>query len=201
MVAVGSVTGEFKIWRRQRQRQRHKSMIWLVVWGKIIVLHVQHAFWCHDVKFSYLRFCRQLEPAAGNLSFSAFTWKPFVPSKRKYTSPSLYNITNLEYRITVKLTQSLFTYDAFVAAAVVTPLTPYWIAIGDKRLVWSFSRVGGKLGLFPYYLRKTWNLSLLRDKDLKLLKFCRIMQDNFWLIYFSCACLSWRSHGRLWTCC
>ena len=38
---------ELKIWRRQRQRQRHKSMIWLVEWRKIIVLHVQHAFWCN----------------------------------------------------------------------------------------------------------------------------------------------------------
>ena len=25
---------EFKIWRRQRQQQRHKSMIWLVEWRK-----------------------------------------------------------------------------------------------------------------------------------------------------------------------
>ena len=38
---------EFKKWLRQRQRQRHKSMIWLVEWGKIIVLHVRHAFWCN----------------------------------------------------------------------------------------------------------------------------------------------------------
>ena len=38
---------EFKIWRRQRQRQRHKSMIWLGEWRKIIVPHVQHAFWCN----------------------------------------------------------------------------------------------------------------------------------------------------------
>ena len=37
---------ELKIWRRQRQRQRHKSMIWLVEWRKIIVLHVRHAFRC-----------------------------------------------------------------------------------------------------------------------------------------------------------
>ena len=36
---------EFKIWRRQSQRQRHKSMIWLVEWRKIIVRHVWHAFW------------------------------------------------------------------------------------------------------------------------------------------------------------
>ena len=35
----------FKKWLRQWQR--HKSMIWLVEWGKIIVLHVRHAFWCN----------------------------------------------------------------------------------------------------------------------------------------------------------
>ena len=38
---------EFRIWRRQRQRQRHKLMILLVEWRKIIVLHVRHAFWCN----------------------------------------------------------------------------------------------------------------------------------------------------------
>ena len=42
-----SCNREFKIWRRQRQRQRHKSMIWLVEWRKIIVPHVWHAFWCN----------------------------------------------------------------------------------------------------------------------------------------------------------
>ena len=41
------------------------------------------------VKVSYLRFWRQQEPAAVNLSFSALTWKPFVPSKRKCISPIL----------------------------------------------------------------------------------------------------------------
>ena len=38
---------EVKIWRQQRQLQCHKSMIWLVEWRKIIVLHVRHAFWCN----------------------------------------------------------------------------------------------------------------------------------------------------------
>ena len=86
-----------KIWRRQRQR--HKSVISLVEWRKIIVLRVWHAFWCNlpndDVKFSYLRFWRKRELDAVNLSFSAFTWKPFVPSKRKYGSPILYNVINM----------------------------------------------------------------------------------------------------------
>jgi len=38
---------EFKIWRRQRQRRRHESMIWLVEWRKLIVVQVRHAFWCN----------------------------------------------------------------------------------------------------------------------------------------------------------
>ena len=46
---------EFKIWRRQRQRQRHKSMIWLVEWREIIVLHVRHAFWCNVMTWSAKR--------------------------------------------------------------------------------------------------------------------------------------------------
>ena len=66
------IVREFKIWRRQSQRQRHKSIIWLVEWRKIIVRHVWHAFWemfwrslaNDDVKFSYLRFWRQRELAA-----------------------------------------------------------------------------------------------------------------------------------------
>ena len=48
-----------------------------------------------DVRFSYLRFLRQHELAAVNLSFLAFTWKPFVPCKRKCTSPILYNVINM----------------------------------------------------------------------------------------------------------
>ena len=43
-----------------------------------------------DVKFSCLRFWRQRELTTVNLSFSAFTWKPFVPSKRKFTSPIFF---------------------------------------------------------------------------------------------------------------
>ena len=58
-----------------------------------------------DVKFSYLRFRRKREHAAVNLSFFAFTWKPFVPSERKWSSPILYNVINLESQKTL-LTQS-----------------------------------------------------------------------------------------------
>jgi len=46
---------ELKIWRQQRQQQRHKSMIWLVEWRKIIVLHVRHAFWCNVLTWSAKR--------------------------------------------------------------------------------------------------------------------------------------------------
>ena len=49
-----------------------------------------------DVKFSFLRLWRQRELAAVNLSLFAFTWKPFVPSKRKCGSPTLYNVINME---------------------------------------------------------------------------------------------------------
>ena len=49
-----------------------------------------------DGKFWYLRFWRQRELTAVNLSFFAFTWKPFVPSKRKCTPPILYDVINVE---------------------------------------------------------------------------------------------------------
>ena len=43
-----------------------------------------------DVKFSYLRFWQQSEVAAVNLSPFAFTWKPFVPNKRKRSSAQYF---------------------------------------------------------------------------------------------------------------
>ena len=77
---------------------------------KLIVLHVWNAFWRglpnDDVKFSYLRFERQCNTEAINLSLSAFTWKSFLPSKRKCTSLVLYNVTNMDNRITLNLMQS-----------------------------------------------------------------------------------------------
>jgi len=40
---------EFKKWQHQGQRHiTHKSMIWLVEWGKTLMLHVQDAFWCNN---------------------------------------------------------------------------------------------------------------------------------------------------------
>ena len=40
---VGGQIRELKQRRRQRQRRLQKTMIWLVEWGKMIVLHVRHA--------------------------------------------------------------------------------------------------------------------------------------------------------------
>ena len=45
-----SMAFPFFIWHREfkkRRWQRHKSLVWLVECGKIIVLHVRHAFWCN----------------------------------------------------------------------------------------------------------------------------------------------------------
>ena len=67
---------------RQRRRWRPwlETVIWLVEWRKIIVLHVQQALstiiwrWAsNDVKFPNLRFWRQREHPTVNLSFSVFT--------------------------------------------------------------------------------------------------------------------------------
>ena len=53
-------------------------------------------------KFSFLKFWRKRETAAGNLSYYVFTWKPFVPSKRLFcTTWSTWN-----NRKTLNLTQS-----------------------------------------------------------------------------------------------
>ena len=42
-------------------------MIWLVEWGKVIVLHVRHAFWCNlwrSLPEDDVKFWRQRKPAA-----------------------------------------------------------------------------------------------------------------------------------------
>ena len=61
---------EFK---RRRQRQLQKTRIWLVEWGKIIVLHVRHAHYVQffdvirqTMKIWNLRLSRQPEPTAEN---------------------------------------------------------------------------------------------------------------------------------------
>ena len=41
--------------------------------------------------------CRQHEPAAVNLFFSAFTWKSFVPIKWEDTSHLSFNMTNMKW--------------------------------------------------------------------------------------------------------
>jgi len=80
---------EFKKWRRQC----HKSMIWLVEWGKIVV----HALWCNfcDVgyrmttwNYDFIFEALTTTKARRDKSFILYlTWKPFAPSKRKYSSP------------------------------------------------------------------------------------------------------------------
>ena len=97
---------EVKKWQHQGQGHiTDKSMIWLVEWGKIIMLHVQDAFWCNTfLTFSAKRQCkiiililwfwRQCKPTAVNHSFFEFTWKPFLPSKWKYISLISY-MTNI----------------------------------------------------------------------------------------------------------
>ena len=42
-VNVAFVIWKLKQGRQQRKRQRQKTMLWLVEWGKITVLHVRHA--------------------------------------------------------------------------------------------------------------------------------------------------------------
>ena len=68
----------------------------------------------------YLRFLRQREPVAENLSFFTFTWKSLVPSKWKCTSITLYNLNNLELSLnTYSKAKFCFNVTFFVAAAVV----------------------------------------------------------------------------------
>ena len=65
-------------------------------------LHWLTIFWCNSLtstkrrrKFSYLRLYQQRQPAVLNLALFAFTWKPFLPRKRKrYTSPIFCSVTN-----------------------------------------------------------------------------------------------------------
>ena len=44
LLSASSGNSEFKKRRPPLQRQHQKLMIWLVDWGKLIVLHVRHAF-------------------------------------------------------------------------------------------------------------------------------------------------------------
>ena len=64
--------------------------------GSVLV----HFFWRSlpndGVKFPYLRFWGQREPAAVNLSFFTIASKPFVPSYRMCTSPILDDISDME---------------------------------------------------------------------------------------------------------
>jgi len=99
-------TRDFKKW------QCHKSLIWLGESGKIIMVaweacFLVQIFFCalpnDNVRISYLTFWQHYEPAAVNLSFSAFTCKPFITSKWKYMLPIMYHVTNMEKHTKPKL--------------------------------------------------------------------------------------------------
>ena len=109
---------EFKKWRRQRARQRHKLMIWLVEWGKIIVLHAAARA---------LRFLMQFfDVVCQRTTWNFHTWgsddnaslqrlishslpsreKDSYQKNKKYTSPVSYNVTNRIIVKTLNLTKS-----------------------------------------------------------------------------------------------
>jgi len=60
---------ELKQGRRQGQRQHLKTMIWLVEWGKIIVLHVRHA-----LKYNSLTWSAKLQWEISKLKVLTTTW-------------------------------------------------------------------------------------------------------------------------------
>ena len=91
----------FKKRRRERQRRRYNHLIgWMRKNSRaaraarlLVFFHVV----CQMTWNSHIwMFWPQRKPAAENLSFSAFTWKLFVPRKRKYTSFILYKVSNME---------------------------------------------------------------------------------------------------------
>ena len=55
-------------------------------------------FVCQNITWNFHVWCSDdnaSQSSGANLSFIACKWKPFVPSKRKYTSLILYNMTNM----------------------------------------------------------------------------------------------------------
>ena len=121
---------EFKIWRRQRQRQRHKSMIWLVEWRKTIVLHVRHAFcsdvltysakrWRENFTFEVLTTTR----ARSRKSFTLCLYMKITRTKQAKVHFAYFAQCDQHGIIAKDLTQStssIFLCDVFVAVAVVT---------------------------------------------------------------------------------
>ena len=109
-----SIIGRVKKWPQQWPRQCHKSMIWLVQWGKIIMLHVWHAIVCNFLtyclkQFSFLRFRQQCEPAAVKLSFIlCFSIKTIkiCAKQEKCTSPFCTLWTTWNHCKTLNLMQS-----------------------------------------------------------------------------------------------
>ena len=84
-------------------------MIWLVEWGKVIVLHVRHALWCNlwrSLPEDVVKFWRQRKPAA-----IMFHYLPFHKSHSCQINKSalhLFRITRQTWnnRKTVNPTQS-----------------------------------------------------------------------------------------------
>jgi len=75
---IKSLGSEFKIWRRQRQRQRHKSMIWLVQWRKISCCTCGRLFGA-----IFYRSLPTTSPQSETLSFFASTWKTIRAKQAK----------------------------------------------------------------------------------------------------------------------
>ena len=81
-------------------------MIWLVERGKIIVLHVWHAFLCNfwrssdDVKFAFLRFWQQRKPAAVNLLILCLCMKTIRAKQAKVDFA--YFLQSYQHRINAK---------------------------------------------------------------------------------------------------
>ena len=96
---------EFKKWRRQRQRQRHKLRLWLVERGKIIVLHVRHAYWWKFSTYSVKRRSTWNFNFWGSVDIAyqqqyIFHSLPLHENhswqtSEKCTLPILYNVTNI----------------------------------------------------------------------------------------------------------
>ena len=77
-----SATNQWFDWLSEQKK-------WCYTCGTLFYAIFRRCLLNDDVKFSYLRFWWQREPASVNISFY-FNMKPFVPSKRKYTSFILY---------------------------------------------------------------------------------------------------------------
>ena len=108
---------EFKKRRRERQTQCHKSMILLVERGKIIVLHVQHAFWCKFLTQSAK--CRR-----EIFIFEVLTTKRARSIRAKKAKVHLASFVQSNHHGIIATSRKVqFQCHAFVSATVVASLT------------------------------------------------------------------------------